>query len=92
MPSCLVLFRTPPRVHTLCFTDAGNIQHIPLQKNGVAGEEVHFVTMAEKMQPALLVTAHPAKKARKRKPEAGKAATKKALDKESWMSQHRFGV
>lgn len=34
------------------------------------------------MQPALLVTAHPAKKARKRKPEAGKAAMKKALDKE----------
>ena len=35
-----------------------------------------MVTMAEKMQPALLVTAHPAKKARKRKPEAEMAATK----------------
>ena len=34
------------------------------------------------MQPALLVTAHPAKRARKRKPEAEKAVTKKALDKE----------
>ena len=54
-------------------------------KYGVAGEDVHLVTMAEKMQPALLVTAHPAKKARKRKPEAEKAVTKKALDKEkSW--------
>ena len=41
-----------------------------------------MVTMAEKMQPALLVTAHLAKKARKRKPEAGNAARKKALDKE----------
>ena len=59
-----------------CFTDAGNIQHTPLQKYGVAGEDVHLVTMAEKMQPALLVTAHPAKKARKRKPEAEMAATK----------------
>ena len=48
----------------------------------LAGEDIHLVTMAEKMQPVLLVTAHPAKKARKRKPEAGKAATKKALDKE----------
>ena len=48
----------------------------------VAGDDVHLVTMAEKMQPALLVTAQPAKKARKRKPEAEKAATKKALDKE----------
>ena len=34
--------------------------------------------MAEKMQPALLVTAHPAKKARKRKPEAEKARMKKS--------------
>ena len=34
--------------------------------------------MAEKMQPALLVTAHPVKKARKRKLEA---ADKKSLDK-----------
>ena len=34
--------------------------------------------MAEKMQPALLVTAYPTK----RKPEAEKAATKKALDKD----------
>ena len=66
----------PPCVHTLHFTDAGNIQHTPLQKYGVAGEDVHLVTMAEKMQPALLVTAHPTKKARKRKPEAEKAATK----------------
>ena len=48
------------------FTDAGNIQHTALQKYGVAGEDVHLVTMAEKMQPALLVTANPAKKARKR--------------------------
>ena len=31
-----------------------------------------FNTMAEKMQSALLVTAHPAKKARKRKPKADK--------------------
>ena len=77
-----VLSLPPPRMHTLHFTDAGNIQHTPLQKYGVAGEDVHLVTMAEKMQPALLVTAHPTKKARKRKPEAGKAATKKALDKE----------
>ena len=37
-----------------------------------------MVTMAEKMQPALLVTAHPAKKARKRKPEAEKARMKKS--------------
>ena len=42
----------------------------------VAGEDIHLVTMAEKMQSALLVTAHPAKKAKKRKPEAEKAATK----------------
>ena len=50
-----------------------------------AEEDVHLVTMAEKMQSALLVTAHPAGKARKRKPEAEMAATKKALDKErSW--------
>ena len=69
-------------MHTLRFTDARNVQHTPLQKYGVAGEDVHLVTMAEKMQPALLVTAHLAKKARKRKPEAEKAATKKALDKE----------
>ena len=41
-----------------------------------------MVTMAEKMQPAFLVTAHPTKKARKRKPEAEKVVTKKALDKE----------
>ena len=34
------------------------------------------------MQPVLLVTAHPAKKAREIKPEAEKTATKKALDKE----------
>ena len=46
------------------------------QKYGVAREDVHLVTMAEKMQRALLVTAHPAKKASKRKPEAEKAATK----------------
>ena len=43
--------------------------------------------MAEQMQPALLVTAHPAKKARKRKPEAEKAAMKKALDKERSRSE-----
>ena len=66
----------PPHVHRLRFTDAGNIQHTPLQKYGVAGEDVHLVTMAEKMQPALLVTAHPAKKARERKPEVEMAATK----------------
>ena len=68
-------------MHALSFTDAGNIQHT-LQKYGVAGEDVHLVTMAEKMQPALLVTSHPAKKARKRKPEAEKSETKKVLDKE----------
>ena len=67
-----------PRMHKLRFTDAGNIQYTPL----VAGEDVHLVTMAEKLRPALLVTAHPAKKARKGKPEAEKAATKKARDKE----------
>ena len=82
MPSCLVLSLSPLRVHTLRFTDAGNIQHTFLQKYGVAGEDVYLVTMAEKMLPALLVTAHPAKKAKKRKPEAEKAATKKDLDKE----------
>ena len=82
MPLCLLLSVPPPCVHTLRFTDARNIQHTPLQKYGVAGEDIHLVTMAEKMQPALLVTAHPAKKVRKRKPEAEKAATKKALDKE----------
>ena len=38
--------------------------------------------MAEKMQPALLVTAHPAKKARKRKLETEKDVTNEALDKE----------
>ena len=81
MPSCLVLSLPPPRMHTLCFTDAGNVQHTPLPEYRVAGEDVHLVTMAEKMQPTLLVTAHPAKKARKRKPEAEKAPTKKALDK-----------
>ena len=69
-------------MHTLRFTDAGNIQHTHLQEYTVAGEDVHLVTMAEKMQPTLLVKAHPAKKAKKRKPEAKKAAMKKALDKE----------
>ena len=58
----------------------GNIQHTALQKYRVAGEDIHLVTIAEKMQPALLVTAHLAKKARKRKPEAEKAAMKKALE------------
>ena len=48
MPSCLALPATPlslppPRVHTLCFTDAGSVQHTPLQKYGVAGEDVHLV-------------------------------------------------
>ena len=55
---------TPP-VHASHFTVAGNIQHT-LQKYGAAGEEVHFVKMAEKMQPAFLVTAQPANKAKKR--------------------------
>ena len=63
-------------MHRLSFTDARNIKLTPLQKYGVAGEDVHLVTMAEKMQPALLVTAHPAKKARERKPEVEMAATK----------------
>ena len=39
----------PPSTHTLGFTDAGNIQHT-LQKYVVAGEDVHLITMAEKMQ------------------------------------------
>ena len=51
-----------------------------------------MVTMAEKMQPALLVTAHPAKKARKRKPEAEMAATKKALDKERSQTRVNIGA
>ena len=46
-----------------------------------------MVSMAEKMQPVLLVTAHPAKKARKRKPEAEMVATKKALDKERSLTE-----
>ena len=36
-----------------------------------------MVTVAEKMQLALLVTAHPAKKARKRKPETEMAGRKR---------------
>ena len=82
--SCLhpPLSLPPTHMHKPCFSDAGNIQHTPLQKYVVAGEDGHLVTMAEKMQPALRVTAHPTKKARKRKPEAEKAATKKALDNE----------
>ena len=76
----------------LRFTDAGNIQHTPLQKYGVAGEDVHLVTMAEKMQPVLLVTAQPAKKAKKRKPEAETAATKKALDKERSQTRVNIGA
>ena len=58
------------------FTDTGSVQLTPLHKYGVAGEDVHLVTIAEKMQPALFVTAHPAKKARKRKPETEMAAMK----------------
>ena len=49
----------PPRVHMLGFTDAGNIRHTLPQKYGVAGEDGHLVTMAEKMQPVELVTDHP---------------------------------
>ena len=30
-------------LHTLCFTDAGSVQHTPLQKYGVAAEDVHLV-------------------------------------------------
>ena len=56
----------------------------------VTGEDVHLVTVAEKMQPLSLVTAHPSKKARKRKPEAENAATKKALDKD--RSLHRVNI
>ena len=74
MPSCLLLFLPPPCVHMLRFTVAGNIQYTLLQKYRVAGEDVHLVTMAGKVHPALLVTAHPANKAKKRKPEAEKAA------------------
>ena len=44
-------------------------------------QEKRFILLQEKMQPALLVTAQPANKAKKRKPEAEKAATQKALDK-----------
>ena len=46
-----------------------------------------MVTMADKVQPLLLVRDHPAKKARKSKPEAEKAAMKKALDKERSRSE-----
>ena len=72
------------------------IQHSPPQKYGVAGEGVHWLQGLKKMQPALLVTAYPAKMARKRKLEAEKAATKKALDKErslheSTLVQHLSG-
>ena len=63
-------------MHALLYTDAGNIWYTPLQKYRVAGEDIYLATMAEEMQPALLVTAHPTKKARKRKPEAEMAATK----------------
>ena len=48
--------------------------------------------MAEKMQPALLVTAHPSKKTRKRKPETEMAATKKALDKERSQTRVNIGA
>ena len=82
----------PPRVHTLGFTDAGNIRLTPLQKYGAAGEDGHLVTMAEKMQPALLLTAHPVKQERKRKPEAEMAATKKALDKERSQTRVIIGA
>ena len=69
-------------MHTSRFTDAGNIQYTTLQKYGVAGEDVHSVTMAEKNAASVTCNSSPAKKARKRKPEAEKAATKKALDQE----------
>ena len=96
MPSCLVLPAPPSvppsstRAH-LRFTDAGNIQDTLLQKHKVAGEK-NLVTMAEEMQPGLLVTAHPAKKARKRKSEAEKAVTKKALDKERSQTRVNIGA
>ncbi len=53
--------------------------------------------MAEKIQPkktlpALLVTARPAKKAKKRKPEAEKAAMKKALDKARGQTRVNIGA
>ena len=82
MPSCL-LSLPPPYVYTSRLTDAGNIQHAPLQKYRVAGEDVHLVTVAEKMQPALPVTAQFAEKARKKKPEAEKAATKHSGERKS---------
>ena len=90
IPSCLVLSLPPPHVHTLCFTNAGNIQHTPLQKYRVAGEDVHLVTMADKMQPALLVTAQPTKKARKK---LQKKLPRKRLwmKKEVGLSQHQCG-
>uniref|UniRef100_A0A671WEV9 RE1-silencing transcription factor-like n=1 Tax=Sparus aurata TaxID=8175 RepID=A0A671WEV9_SPAAU len=47
--------------------------------------------MAEKVQPALLL-AHPTKKAKKRKPEAEKAATKKALDIERSRTRVNIGA
>ena len=80
-------------MHTLRFTDAGNIQNSPLQKYRVAGEDVHLVTVAEKMQPALLVTAQPAKKARKESLRQERLRRKRLwIKKEVGPSQHRCGV
>ena len=94
--ACAPLSIPAPRMHTSCFTDAGNIKHTPLQKYQVAGEDVHLVTMAEKMQPALLVTAYPSKKARKRKPKAEMAGRnrlwiKKEVRPESTSVRHLSG-
>ena len=50
-----------------------------------------MVTMAEKVQRALLL-AHPTKKAKKRKPEAEKAATRKALDIERSRTRVNIGA
>lgn len=54
--------------------------------------------MAEKMQqkkiphPALLVTARPAKQAKKRKPETEKTATRKALGKARGQTRVNIGA
>ena len=70
MPSCLVLPVPPPSLlcaYTRYVSLMPEIFSTFLCRNtGVAGEDVHLVTMAEKMQPALLVTAHPAKKGKEK--------------------------
>ena len=70
----------PSLLHTCtCYVSLAQMPEIfgsLLCRNTELQEKTFIWLMAEKMQPALLVTAHPAKKARKRKPEAEKAAKK----------------